>query len=242
MASPALIVGGVGSAATLTDVARVARGGAVQLDSAVSKRIGKQSDDKAALHHVATTPDEADSAAGATSRQLRDAQARAAVVAHLLPLVNGNSGVRLELVELLVRQLAAGAPSLHVYASSDAAIAGQILAAVAPLSGFQPTGPEEPVLSSGISAAESATLRLGQSSAAGIAALAIADASLLVAAAAPMVTALSAEALQAQVHSARGKDEVILLPSNADCSQTQTCLLRPQPSTVALAYAQHAVV
>lgn len=200
MGSPVLIVGGIGSVATLADVARVARGGAVQLDTAASKRIDKQADKKTEPLDPAASGD--DSASRSQSRQLTKQQARAAALAHLLPLVNGSSGVRLGLVELIVRQLAPEAQPLHVHAGSEAAMAAQILAAAAPLSGgFQPTGPEQAVLSSGVSAAEAATLKLGQSSAAGVAALSIADAQLLVAAASPAVTALSAEALQAQVRS-----------------------------------------
>ncbi len=198
---PPLAVGGVGAAVSFEDVARIARGDGVTLDVAARERLKKDSPAKSA------TLDFSDASAEPRSytEWLSKPQARAALLARLLPIVNGRSKVRLGVVELLVRLLQQDAPLAQLLpaATADRDVL-QSLATALPRQAGSAAGElssaEAAVVDTGLSADERAVLQTGQPIAAGIAAVAIADARELLTAAAA-VTSLSAEALQADVSS-----------------------------------------
>ena len=203
---PSLGLGGVGAAVSFEDVARVARGDGVALDTAARERLKKDSPAKGAKI--------AASEGGASLQQLAEGaswlstpQARAALLARLLPLVNGRSKVRVGVIELLARLLQPGValddllPSAVAEADALphlAAALPQRGAAAAKAAGAELSSAEQAVVDSGVSSEECAALAAGQPVTAGVAAVAIADARELLTAIAS-VTALSAEALQADV-------------------------------------------
>ena len=97
-------VGGIGTQPTLDDVVRVAHGQLVALDPAGADRVKKLSPPPKQFQAEAWT--DASSQQTASGGQLNVPQIRAIVATKLLALMNGRSGVRLQVCEFLsqVRQ------------------------------------------------------------------------------------------------------------------------------------------
>ena len=203
MATKAFTVGGIGAQPSLDDVTRVASGFPIALDTAGADRIKRESPPPKAF---AAEGDEAGAAAAADAGdQLPAEQARAVIIARLLSIMNGKSGVRLQVAEFLTQLLNLGiVPCLPASAACDAPVlaavadackglgastSGQALAAAAAAAGATPPG---------ISAAERVVLQSGAAATAGVGALAVQGGRQALQAAA-VVAALSCEAFGAQV-------------------------------------------
>lgn len=199
---PPTAVGGVG-ALDHEDVARLARAiVAVVLDTAASERLKKDSPPKGTKLFGIIADAAAETADTAATSWLSASHARAVLLARLLPLVNGRSKTRLGVIELILRLLQPEAQLDQVLPAAPDADAMQRLAAALPqraaTSGGLSAAERAVVDSGGLTADERAALATGQPVAAGLAAVAIADLRQLLTATAA-VTALSAEALQADV-------------------------------------------
>ena len=193
-----------GAVLSLADGTRVARGDKFELDKPTLDRIKKEAPPKGSKPAVvdvdgAAAAPTAPDADGIAAAWLSDSQARAAVLARLLPILNGSSRVRPGVVELLARLLRQQAP---LEQTVPAAPERSALAALATRLAQQRPPPElstaeQAVVDGGLSAEERAVLLAGEPVAAGVAMLAATDAQELLSAVAA-VTALSAEALQAK--------------------------------------------
>lgn len=222
---PPLGVGGVGSGVSFEDVARVARGDGVVLDTAACERLKKDSPPKGAkLNGIGE--DAASAQPETAGSWLSVPQTRAALLARLLPLANGRSKLRLGVFEQLVRLLQPGAQLDQLLPAASDPVALRQLANALPErasaagGGSGLSAAEQAVVDGGgLSADERAALAVGQPIAAGVAAAAIADAQQLLTAVAA-VTALTAEALQADV-SGTGK--------NVTCKMLVSQLLQSFP-------------
>jgi histidyl-tRNA synthetase len=216
-----LIAGGVGAAPNVDDIFRVAvLGQAVALDPAGSERVKKDSPPPKAF-----SPEEpsssSSSAAPPTNAVLSREETRAVIAARLLTVMNGRSGVRLQVAERLAAMLNGGAPlpvlpapplagddddgaaaASSAPSSDDNAATLSALADALKGEGFElgtnaPLSPADPS-SPGIGAAERAALCGGGAAAAGVGALAVHGGRRLLAAA-TAVAALSCEAFGAPV-------------------------------------------
>ena len=240
----AVICGGAGATMTLEQVAAVASGAQVALDSAALGRLKKESPAPKAFQPgepPAAAPSDGSGAA------LERPQARAALFYKLLALVNGRSGVRPAVAEALAALLNAGgaprlpaadadAPALAALAAvlqgvgaAEAADGRQLSAAEA----LATAGVEAP----GLSAAERAVLADGQSAAAGTAALCVQAGKLLLASA-NAVAALAAEALQADVsapaHMLHKSNAHAALPGGRAAAAAAAAAAAPPPVLPAL--------
>lgn len=191
MAQKAFSVGGIGSQPTLDDVVRVALGQQqVVLDPAGAERVKKASPAPKAFQPEAAP----DHPAAAPSRdKLTVTQSRAVLMVKLLQLMNGRSGVRLQVAEFLaslLNQAPAGEAALLSASAED----GGVLNQMADWCHSGVGGIEGPKLS----AAERAVLRGGGAATAGVAALGVQSAKSLVSLA-TAAAALSFEALGCQV-------------------------------------------
>lgn len=213
-----LTVGGIGATPSLDDVVSVARGHLIALDTAGSERIKKESPAPKSFQpepasEQAEQADSSNSSQGPGPACLTHKQARAVLITRLLTLMNGKSGIRLQLADFLKELLnkdilpvlpaADDASALTAIAdackgegstvaasnSATAAAAQQTLAAAAEAAGISTPG---------ISAAERAVLASGASAAAGVGSLVIVSARQLLTAV-TAVSALSCEAAGAQV-------------------------------------------
>lgn len=96
-----VVVGGVGASLNLDDIARVARGEQVVIDTAAAERIKKESPAPSKGAASVPTPSngptgqpEAQAATDAAPVTLSGEQARSAVLARLMSMVNGHSKVQ----------------------------------------------------------------------------------------------------------------------------------------------------
>jgi histidine ammonia-lyase len=210
----ALLVGGVGAPPGLDDVAKVAHGLPIVLDTAGSDRIKKDSPPPKAFEPEAADANGAADAPSTPGAALPLEQARAVLVVRLLSIMNGKSGCRLQVAEFLKDLLNFGiTPAMPATTTEDAqllsVLAGTCKAeglCLSPEAGaLQPlqqalvaAGLEAP----GLSAAERAVLTSGASASAGIGALVVVAGRQLLAAA-TAVAALSCEAFGAQVRTGK---------------------------------------
>jgi hypothetical protein len=232
-----LTVGGIGATPSLDDVVSVARGHAIALDSAGSERIKKESPSpKAFQPEPAATEQQPAAAAAATDNSsssgpwpacLTPKQARAVLITRLLTLMNGKSGIRLQvadfLKELLNRDLIPALPAtddwsaLTVVANAckgeEASTAGAASNGTAAAAAADLTPP-------GISAAERAVLTSGAAAAAGVGSLVIVSGRQLLTAV-TAVAALSCEAAGAQVCA------LVCWPVVCSCPHIATCCRAP---------------
>jgi hypothetical protein len=206
-----LTVGGIGATPSLDDVVSVARGHLIALDTAGSERIKKESPAPKSFQpepasEQAAQADSSNSSQSPGPACLTHKQARAVLITRLLTLMNGKSGIRLQLADYLkellnkdilpvlpaaddLSALTAVADACKGEGSTTAAAAQQSLAAAAEAAGISPPG---------LSAAERAVLASGASAAAGVGSLVIVSARQLLTAV-TAVSALSCEAAGAQV-------------------------------------------
>lgn len=204
-----LTVGGIGATPGLDDVVSVARGHQIALDAAGSERIKKESPPPKSFEPEPASDTPAAAVTDNSSQDpwpacLSNQQARAVLITRLLSLMNGKSGVRLQLAEFLKELL-----NKDIIPSLPAADDRSALAAVAnackgegiTASSQQPFGAAAEaagISPPGISAAERAAVTSGAAAAAGVGSLMIvAGRQLLTAVTA--VSALSCEAAGAQV-------------------------------------------
>lgn len=199
------IIGAAGSTLSDRDIARLARGGDVVLDTAAGERLKKDSPPKESSSAVSSDDVAAAANNDAPTAWLTVSQTRAVLLARLLPLVNGSSKTRLGVIELIARLLRSEAHLHQLLPVAPEPAAMQRLAAVLPQQAASGAGadglsPAEQAVvdSGGLTADEWDVLATGQPAAVGLAAVAIADMRQLLAATSA-VTALSAEALQADV-------------------------------------------
>lgn len=196
-------VGGIGAQPGLDDVVRVALGHLIALDPAGSERIKKESPPPKSFEAEGET----ETIAAAGQPCLSAEQARAVLVTRLMSLMNGKSGVRLQVAEFLrdllnkniVPAIPAADDATALAAVADAckglgsvAGASQQLSAAVEAAGI-------PV--PGISAAERAAISSGAAAAAGVSSLVIVGAKQLLTVV-TAVAALSCEAAGAQVSQA----------------------------------------
>ena len=200
------IIGAAGSTLSDQDIARVARGVDVVLDTAACERLKKDTPPKGATAVASSADLAADAHDDVATAWLTAPQTRAVLLARVLPLVNGSSKMRLGVIELVVRLLRSEAQLDRLLPVAAERAAMQRLAAVLPqqaaAAGAQDLSTAEQAVidSGGLTADERDVLATGQSVAVGLAAVALASMRQLLAATSA-VTALSAEALQADVRS-----------------------------------------
>jgi histidine ammonia-lyase len=196
-------VGGIGAQPGVDDVARVAHGLQIELDTAGAERIKKESPPPKSFQAEAPAAD----LPAATSNLLTPTQARAFLVTRLMSLMAGKSGVRLQVAEFLRDLLnasqqqalpaipaaggepAASATLIAACHGLGASAGGQPLAEALAAAGLTPPG---------LSTAEREVLSSGAAATAGVGSLAIVSGRQAVAAA-TAVAALSFEAFGAQV-------------------------------------------
>lgn len=205
MAHKAFTVGGIGQQPGLDDVVKVALGLQIALDTAGSERIKKESPPPKSFE---TEPSGEQAVAADGLQYLNREQARAVLVTRLMSLMNGKSGVRLQVAEFLKELLNQGVTPALPAASDAAALAAvadackshgscvsngdnglQALSAAAEIAGIQLPG---------VSAAERVAISSGASASAGVASLVIVGAKKLLTVIAA-IAALSCEAAGAQV-------------------------------------------
>ncbi|KAG1650462.1 hypothetical protein FOA52_005733 [Chlamydomonas sp. UWO 241] len=193
-----LTIGGVGATPSLDDVVRIAGGQPVVLDTNACDRIKKASPPpKAFQAEPAPAPGSDDASAAAAG--LLPRQARAVVATKLLSLVNGSSGVRLQVCQYLAELLNSGVVPRLPAVETDAGLLSALADACHGAGASAATGDASaPGDAPGLSAAERAVLEGGASGSAGVACLAVAAARQLLALA-PAVAALSIEAAGAPV-------------------------------------------
>lgn len=227
-----LVVGGIGATPSLDDVVSIARGHLIVLDSAGSERIKKESPAPKSFQ-AEPASEQSTAAATDTSSQgpwptcLTHKQARAVLITRLMTLMNGKSGVRLQLAdflkELLNKDLLPALPATHdrsvltavanaCKGEGSTAASSNGTAAAAAQQAFAAAAEAAGVSCPGISAAERAVVASGASAAAGIGCLMIVSARQLLTAV-TAVTALSCEAAGAQV----------CKPKMGCAQRTQTC-------------------
>lgn len=201
MAQKPFAVGGIGAQPSLDDLVRVAQGQIVALDPSGAERIKKLSPPP--KQFLAEAADAA--AATATEGSALDVvQSRAIVTAKLLVMMNGRSGVRVQLCDYLAQLLNLGlVPTLHA-ADSDSAVLKQLADACHGVGSTRSGGELAASLAAaactapGLSAVERAVVESGASASAGVSALTVQAAKRLVTLA-TAVAALSVEAVGAQV-------------------------------------------
>ena len=201
MAQKPFTLGGIGAQPSLDDLVRVAQGQSVALDPSGADRIKKLSPPpKQFLAEAADA-----TAATAVDGPAVDAvKSRAIVTSKLLVMMNGRSGVRVQLCDYLAQLLNLGlVPTLHA-ADSDSAVLKQLADAChgvgSTLSGDLAAGlAAASCTAPGLSAVERAIMESGASASAGVSALTVQAAKRLVTLA-TAVAALSVEAVGAQVH------------------------------------------
>ncbi|KAG2423232.1 hypothetical protein HXX76_015488 [Chlamydomonas incerta] len=220
MSQKPFTVGGIGAQPSLDDVVKIAQGGlVVALDAAGAERIKKESPAPKAFQAEAFAPPAPD--AGAL---LDAAQTRAVLATRLMTVMNGRSGVRLQVADFLTQllnkpgllpalpaaptdvavlsRLADACHGAGAALQTSAAAASPHTSAEHPASVAAPGGPlAEALAAAGVappslSAAERAVLSSGASAAAGVGALAVAGGKRLLSTA-TAAAALSVEALGA---------------------------------------------
>jgi hypothetical protein len=199
----AYTVGGIGSQPGLDNVVSVARGHPIALDPAGSERIKKESPAPKAFQAEADSDGPAVAAAASTA-SLSAEQARAVLITRLLSLMNGKTGVRLQVAEFLKELLNQNIVPA-VPAADDAAALGAVagackgLGSVAGSSQQLSTALEAAgIHAPGISAAERAAISSGAAASAGVGSLVIVGGKQLLTVV-TAVAALSCEAAGAQV-------------------------------------------
>lgn len=205
MAHKAFAVGGIGQQPGLDDVVKVALGLQIALDTAGSERIKKESPPPKSFE---AEPSGEQTVAVDGQLHLNLEQARAVLVTRLMSLMNGKSGVRLQVAEFIKELLNQGvAPCLP--ASSDAAALEAIADACKGHGSCITTGADGQQAFSaavesagmqlpGVSAAERVAISSGASASAGVASLVIVGAKKLLTVI-TAIAALSCEAAGAQV-------------------------------------------
>lgn len=208
MAARAFTVGGVGAQPGLEDVVKVALGYVIALDPAGSERVKKESPPPKSFE-AEPNPDAAD---GATDGHLPETvlskiEARAVLIARLLTLMNGKSGVRLQVAEFLRELLNRDIVPALACAASDTGVLQSLADACKGLGSTLDNGSTQPlstilqqasITPPSISSNERLVLQSGGVATAGIAALTVTGGRRLLSAAIA-VAALSCEAFGAQV-------------------------------------------
>jgi hypothetical protein len=196
-------VGGIGSQPGLDNVVSVARGHPIALDPAGSERIKRESPAPKAFQAEGDS-DAPTVAAASSSSSLNAEQARAVLITRLLSLMNGKTGVRLQVAEFLKELLNQNiVPALP--AADDAAALGAVADACKGLGSVAATSQQlsaaleaANIAAPGISAAERAAISNGAAASAGVGALVIVGAKQLLTVV-TAVAALSCDAAGAQV-------------------------------------------
>jgi hypothetical protein len=221
-------VGGIGSQPGLDNVASVARGHPIALDPAGSERIKRESPAPKAFQAEGDSGDApATEAAASSSFSLNAEQARAVVITRLLSLMNGKTGVRLQVAEFMKELLNQNiVPALP--AADDAAALGAVADACKGLGSVAATSQTlsaalkaAGISAPGISAAERAAISNGAAASAGVGSLVVVGAKQLLTVV-TAVAALSCEAAGAQVSYV----ERVLFVTNNDSSRTHDCSMR----------------
>jgi hypothetical protein len=226
-----LTVGGIGATPGLDDVVSVARGHLIALDPAGSERIKKESPPPKAFEAEPASEQPAAAVTDSSSQDpwptcLTNKQSRAVLITRLLTLMNGRSGVRLQLAdflkELLNKDLLPTLPATgdaSVLTAVANACKGEGSTAAAPSNGAAASSQQQAFAAAaeaagltppGISATERAVLTSGAAAAAGVGSLTIVSARQLLTAV-TAVAALSCEAAGAQVR---------LWPGQVTCGST----------------------
>lgn len=196
-AARTVFIGGVGSTLTADDVAAIAAGAAVQLDSAALERLKKESPTPKSFQPLAQPPQ----ALGTEQLDLDARHTRATITLKLLELLQGKSKARPVLAAYL-GDLLNTLPALHLPSVSAATLRTLTLACIG--IGAVEGGSLEPALVAcqlqppGLSAGEAAALEAGRAPGAAVACCALV-ASRVTLAAATAIAALAAEALKADV-------------------------------------------
>uniref|UniRef100_A0A383VD50 Histidine--tRNA ligase, cytoplasmic n=1 Tax=Tetradesmus obliquus TaxID=3088 RepID=A0A383VD50_TETOB len=199
----AYTVGGIGSQPGLDNVVSVARGHPIALDHAGSERIKKESPAPKAFQAEADSDGQAVAAAASTP-SLSAEQTRAVLITRLLSLMNGKTGVRLQvadfLKELLNQNIVPAVP-----AADDAAALGAVADACKGLGSVAGSSQQlsaaleaAGIAAPGVSAAERAAISSGAAASAGVGSLVIVGGKQLLTVV-TAVAALSCEAAGAQV-------------------------------------------
>lgn len=197
-AARTVYLGGVGSTLTADDVAAIAAGAAVQLDSAALDRLKKESPPPKSFQPLAQPPEPL----GVLEHPLSPQHTRATITLKLLELFQGKSKARPALANFL-GDLLNTLPALQLPAASDAA-ALRALSRASMGVGSVDGGTLEAALVAaqqqppGLSAGEAAAIEAGRAPGGGVACCALV-ASRTTLAAATAVAALAAEALKADV-------------------------------------------
>lgn len=200
MAQKAFAVGGIGAQPTVDDVVKVALGLHVALDPAGADRVKKASPPPKNFQ-----AEQCDAASASDGNQLAAVQSRAIIATKLLQLMNGKSGVRVQVAEYLVALLNHGiVPALRAANSDDSTLVqlADACHGLGDLASDQPSfaaalssaSVEAPKLSS----AERLMIQGGGAASAGIGALAVQGGKKLLTLA-TAAAALSYEAVGAQV-------------------------------------------
>jgi hypothetical protein len=232
-------VGGIGSQPGLDNVASVARGHPIALDPAGSERIKRESPAPKSFQAEGDSDAPATVVAASTSSGLNAEQARAVLITRLLSLMNGKTGVRLQVAEFLKELLNQNiVPALP--AADDAAALGAVADACKGLGSIAATSQQlsaaleaSGVSAPGISAAERAAISNGAAASAGVGSLVVVGAKQLLTVV-TAVAALSCEAAGAQVSCA---EQIFLLfvfarMLAAACGTSGMRLLQPAGSTI----------
>lgn len=194
-AQKAFSVGGVGAQPALDDVVKVAYGLPIALDNAGSERIKKESPAPKSFEAEAYQPSAAE-----PGQPLTAEQARAVIIVKLLAIMNGKSGVRLQVADYLAGLLNNNVlPKLPAAAEDETVLSAladacQPEGAAAIADALQSAGISAPTISSN----ERVVLQSGASASAGIGALTV-QAGRTLLSTATAVAALSCEAFGAQV-------------------------------------------
>ncbi|GAX78397.1 hypothetical protein CEUSTIGMA_g5839.t1 [Chlamydomonas eustigma] len=196
-------VGGVGAQPSLDDIVRVAQGQSVQLDAVGAERIKRES--PAPKHFKAEEFSCTDGDDSSVVIPIRSHHVRAILASKLLTLMNGKSGVRLQVCEFIVQLLNLGVtPKINAALATDSSVL-QLLANAFHGSGLAVSG--EPLSSSleaaacpppGLSSTERAILQSSASATAGVSSLTVQGAKRLISMT-TAVTALSIEAVGAPI-------------------------------------------
>ncbi|GAX85666.1 hypothetical protein CEUSTIGMA_g13081.t1 [Chlamydomonas eustigma] len=196
-------VGGVGAQPSLDDIVRVAQGQSVQLDAVGAERIKRESP---APKHFKAEEFSCTDGDDSVVIPLRSHHVRAILASKLLTLMNGKSGVRLQVCEFIVQLLNLGVtPKINAALASDFSVL-QLLADAFHGSGLAVSG--EPLSSSleaaacpppGLSSTERAILQSSASATAGVSSLTVQGAKRLISMT-TAVTALSIEAVGAPIN------------------------------------------
>ena len=231
------VIGAAGSTLSDRDIARLAHGGDVVLDTAASERLKKDSPPKGDILVSSSVGIAAVENGDAASAWLTAPQTRAVLLARLLPLVNGSSKTRLGVIELVARLLRPDAHLDRLLPIAVEPFAMQRLAAVLPQHVASTAGAialstaEQVVVDSGnLTLEEGRALATGQPVAAGLAAVAIAGMRQLLTAASA-VTALSAEALQADVRRKVLPESWSHIVADRQFAEADCCLQHDVPTT-----------